>query len=214
MTRAYDETYLDDAMNNLGDMLDYAVFDLGFGLSEFFTFFINSGIAKSFGKGNPRYTAGMSGPELASEVIFKTQRTRPTEPPSENIEKSPEYWTGWILAYYQWHSASRFSDLIKKGLTVERVISLYPKLHEADISKFVEIADKTIEKNSALNVNNLKRIRKASGMTQKKLAEKSGAALRMIQLYEQRKQDINKAQAATLAGIARALGCDIEDLLE
>jgi len=102
----------------------------------------------------------------------------------------------------------------KKGLTVERVISLYPTLHEADISKFVEIADKTIEKNSALNMNNLKRIRKASGMTQKKLAEKSGAALRMIQLYEQRKQDINKAQAATLAGIARALGCDIDDLLE
>ena len=211
---AYDETYLDDAMNNLGDMLDYAVTDLGFDLPEFFTHFIISGVASSFGKGNPRYIAGMSGPELASEVIFKTQRIRPSAPPSENIEKSPEYWAGWILAYYQWYSARRFSDLSTKGLTVEKVISLYPTLHEADLSKFVEIADKTIEKNSALNMCNLKRIRKASGMTQKKLAEKSGAALRMIQLYEQRKQDINKAQAATLAGIARALGCGIEDLLE
>jgi len=63
-------------------------------------------------------------------------------------------------------------------------------------------------------VSNLRRIRKASGMTQSKLAVASGAALRMIQLYEQRGKDINKAQAGTLAGIARVLGCEVEDLLE
>ena len=35
-----------------------------------------------------------------------------------------------------------------------------------------------------------------------------------IQMYEQRNKDVNKAQAITLAKIARVLGCDIEDLLE
>lgn len=30
MTNAYSELYLDDAMHNLGDMVEYAVCDLGF----------------------------------------------------------------------------------------------------------------------------------------------------------------------------------------
>ena len=34
------------------------------------------------------------------------------------------------------------------------------------------------------------------------------------QVYEQRNKDINKAQALSLAKIARELACGIEDLLE
>ena len=214
MTRAYEETYLDDAMNNLGDMFDYAVHDCGYEAEEFFTHFIVSGIAESFEKGNPKYVAGLSGPELAAGVIFRTQGMRPDIPPSEEIDKSAEYWAGWSLAYYQWYTALRFTDMRKFGLTMERLLSLYPTLHEADISKFVAIANQIIEKNRSEAVSNLQRIRKASGMTQKKLAEESGAALRMIQLYEQRKQDINMAGAATIARIAHVLGCKVEDLLE
>ena len=93
-------------------------------------------------------------------------------------------------------------------------IIMYPTLHEADNTKFVTVADKIIEKSRAGGVSNLQRIRKANGMTLSKLAEVSGAELRMIQLYEQRRQDINKAQAATLSRIANALGCEMADLLE
>jgi DNA-binding transcriptional regulator YiaG len=214
MTRAYAETYLDDAMNNLGDMFDYAVNDCGYDCEEFFAHFIISGVAASFEKGNPKYVAGLSGPELASAVIYRTQLSRLEDTASEDVDKSAEYWAGWILAYYQWHSAHRFIDMRKHGLNMGRVLSLYTTLHEADISKFVTIADQIIAKNKAAGVSNLQRIRKASGMTQKNLAEESGAALRMIQLYEQRKQDINKAQAITLARIAHVLGCEVEDLLE
>ena len=214
MMRAYEETYLDDAMNNLGDMFDYAVNECRYEPEEFFTHFIVSGIAEYFEKGNPKYVAGLSGPELAAEVIFKTQGTRTDIPPSEEIDKSAEYWVGWILAYYQWYSARRFSDIQKHGLTMKRLLSLYPTLHEADISKFVAVAEQIMEKNRAEGVSNLQRIRKASGMTQKKLADESGAALRMIQLYEQRKQDINMAGAATIARLAHVLGCRTEDLLE
>ena len=214
MTRAYEETYLDDAMNNLGDMFDYAVNDCGYDAEEFLTHFIVSGIAAAFEKGNPKYVAGLSGPELASEVVYKTQKTRPDVEPSEDIDKSPEYWAGWILAYYQWHSSRRFNDMRKNGLDMECVLSLYPTLHEADVTKFVNVADQIIKQNGAAGVSNLQRIRKASGMTQSKLAKESGAALRMIQLHEQRGKDINKAQAGTLARIARVLGCKVEDLLE
>jgi len=36
----------------------------------------------------------------------------------------------------------------------------------------------------------------------------------MIQLYEQRQNDINKAQAGTLLNLTKALGCEMQDLME
>ena len=214
MTRAYEETYLDDAMNSLGEMFDYAVNDCGYDAEEFFTHFIVSGVATAFERGNPKYVAGLSGPELASEVILRTQGKRLEILPSEDVDRSAHYWVGWILAYFQWFSARRFTDMHKYGLNMGRVLSLYPTLHEADISKFVAIANQIIEKNNAASTSNMQQIRKASGMTQKKLAEEAGATLRMIQLYEQRRQDVNKAQAGTITRIARTLGCEVDDLLE
>ena len=61
---------------------------------------------------------------------------------------------------------------------------------------------------------NLKRIRTTYGCSQRELAEMSGVGLRSIQMYEQRKKDINKAQAESLYGLAKVLGCAMEDLLE
>ena len=214
MIRAYDETYLDDSMNNLGDMFDYAVNDCGYDADEFFTLFIVSGVSDSFGKGNPKFVAGLSGPELASEVTYRTQKRRLDILPSEDDNKSREYWSGWALAYYQWYSARRFSEIQKKGLTMKRFLSLYPTLHEADISKLVSVAEHIVEKNNVCNVSNLQKMRKLNGLTQKNLAEKAGASLRMIQLYEQKKQDINNAQAVTISRIAHVLGCKVDDLLE
>jgi DNA-binding transcriptional regulator YiaG len=201
-------------MNNLGDMFDYAVYDCGYELEDVFSFFVVSGIADSFGKGNPKYITGLSGPELAKEVLLRTKGSRPDAEISENLDKSAEYWVGWILAYYQWYSGCSFSDLHKNGLSMEYMLNLYPTLHEADITKFIDIANRLIEKNSVNSATNLKKIRKASNMTQKHLAEESGVSLRMIQLYEQKNKDINKAQAITLSNIARVLGCEVEDLLE
>ena len=37
--------------------------------------------------------------------------------------------------------------MTKYGLTVNTVLSLYPTLHEADVSKFVTVADNIIRKN-------------------------------------------------------------------
>jgi len=201
-------------MNNLGDMFDYAVNDCGFNSDDFFTYFIISGVAEAIERGNPKYVAGLSGPELAAIVIFRTFHYRPDIPSAENIDKSPEYWAGWVLAYYQWYKNRRFSDIQKYGLTMSNLLSLYPTLHEADISKFVSVADRIVKKNISSSVSNMHRIRKANRLTQKKLSEVSGVALRMIQLYEQRKKDINKAQASTLVRLAHVLGCSTEDLLE
>lgn len=63
-------------------------------------------------------------------------------------------------------------------------------------------------------MTNLKRIRKAAGFSQSKLAEVSGVNLRMIQYYEQGAKDINKAEVLTVYRLAQALNCTVEDLIE
>lgn len=214
MIRAYEETYLNDAMNNLGDMFDYALCDLDYEPEAFFSQFLVSGVAEHFERGNPKYIAGSSGPELAREVIYRTEGERPVTEASEYIDKPPEYWAGWILAYYQWYTAHSFSYLQKRGLSFTRILSLYPTLHEADVSKFVAVAEQIIEKSKSADISHLKQIRQSKGITQKELSELSGISLRMIQLYEQRRQDIRKAEAQTLVNLSKVLGCSVEDLFE
>ena len=213
MVHAYAEIYLDDAMCNLGDMFAYAVNDCGLDADAFFSHFIISGVAEAFGKGNPKYVAGLSGPALALEVIRRTTGQQPDIPASENFDKSEAYWAGWVLAYYQWYSALRFSYLQNHGLTMSTFLSLYPAFHEADISKFVSFADDWIENSKSACMSSLKKRRKRMGLTQRELAEASETSLSMIQRYEQQR-DINKARAQTLLQIARVLNCGIEDLLD
>ena len=63
-------------------------------------------------------------------------------------------------------------------------------------------------------MTNLKRIREATGVTQKQLSESAGLKLRSLQELEQGRHDINKAAAITVLRISKILGCQIEDLLE
>ena len=213
MISAYSELYLDDAMNNLGDMVEYAVCDLGFDPDEFFGWFISSGISSMFEKGNPKYVAGMSGYELAEAVLSNTNVSYQRREPSYLDFKGREYWAGWILAYYQWKTGRRFEDIVKDGLTLSTIFSMYI-LHEADESKFVSVANQIIAEKMSKRKTKLHQIRKARGFTQQELSEASGVSLRMIQLYEQRQNDINKAQVTVVINLARVLGCDVEDLLE
>ena len=89
---------------------------------------------------------------------------------------------------------------------------MYYTLHEADITKFVDIAQERIK--DYFRDTNLKRFRVAYGCTQAELAKLSGVTLRSVQMYEQRHKDINRASGETLYSLAKVLGCSIEDLLE
>ena len=213
MISAYSELYLDDAMCNLGDMMEFALCDLGYDPDEFFGWFISSGVASGFEKGNPKYIAGMSGYELAENVLRETNVYYERTEPSYLFDKGREYWAGWILAYYQWITGKRFEDMRKDGLDISTILSLYI-LHEAPESKFVEVANEIIEKNKAKRKTKLFEIRKARGFTQQQLSDASGVKLRMIQLYEQKQNDINKAQVNVVIALAKALGCEVADLLE
>ena len=213
MTPAYDEHYLNDAMVELGDMIDYAVNGCGFSPDAFFMLFINSGIADKFGHGNPKYIGGMSGVELALEV-YRCATGRIISLDAElSTRRSTEYWAGWLMAYCHWDTGYRFRDMIDSGMTLGHIMEMYA-VEKVDISKFTDETKRLVEAAEKTRQTNLKTIRKSRGISQSELARLSGVTLRMIQLYEQRQNDINKAQSSTLTDLAQALGCRAEDLIE
>jgi transcriptional regulator with XRE-family HTH domain len=60
----------------------------------------------------------------------------------------------------------------------------------------------------------LANLRKSKKLSQNKLATISGVSVRMIQHYEQGIKDINKAQADTVYKLAKALNCNMEDVID
>ena len=74
---------------------------------------VMTNLSRQFAKGNPRYLVGMSGAELADEVVEASGGTILKENDG-TFTVGPEYWTGWVLAYYQWLSCRSFSFIHRK----------------------------------------------------------------------------------------------------
>ena len=120
---AYDENYLDGAMKNLGEAFDYAVNACRLTADAFMSLFVSTGFADGFGRGNPKLTAGLSGTELVMETLTKAGLEIDFPEPQTEYECSPEYWCGWILAYYQWKTARPFRD-IHESISMREVLKL------------------------------------------------------------------------------------------
>lgn len=210
MTHAYSELYLEDAMSSLGAMLDYAVGVLNEDLGLFYDRFLVSGIADEIAIGNPKYLGGMSGVELALTVARRTGK--------EVVEKEAtvypgrEYWTGWTLAYLQWYFNLSFQVLHAKGVTAESICARYAPLHEADMSKSVQVARAIIQEHEK-GQNPFKKARKNARLTQRELAERSGVSLRALRAYEQAHIVGGHASAQGMYNISRVLGCPMDYLL-
>lgn len=211
MTRAYQEIYLSKAQSVIGDAFDYAVNTCAILGADFVKLFIASSVSKRMENGEPAYLAGKSGIEIVREIVSETKGQELQIEPQEHFGRSKEYWIGWAIAYYQWYSGRKYSDIFKV-FSFEDLQKMYYTLHEADITKFVDIVDSKIKE--YFSETNLKRIRTAYGFTQAELAERSGVSLRSIQMYEQRNKNINKASADSMYSLAKALGCTMEDLIE
>lgn len=211
MMYAYNEMYLNDAMRNLGEAFDYAATVLNIPMDDFLDMFIISGIADQFGSGVPKFISGLSGTELVWEVLNRTGKKIDLPAPQTEYDYSAEYWCGWILAFYQWNTSKSFKE-IKNYLPMSEIYKLYPTLHEASEEKFIDVANSILKRKNL--PTKLQTVRKAIGLSQKELSEKSGVTLRMIQQYEQRAKNINKATVSNLFALAQALGCKAEDLLE
>ncbi|MBQ8803163.1 MAG: helix-turn-helix transcriptional regulator [Tyzzerella sp.] len=168
-----------------------------------------SRIGDAFSKGEIRYIAGMSGIELADRILKEYSITIETKDYDLRVDYPAEYWCGWILAYFQWYTGKTFSQLQKK-ISFKNLMNLYGVLHEADVSKAVEVLSRFLEDVST----RLAKARLNAGLSQSELAKESGVSLRSIQMYEQRNNDINNAQYNRLCAIAKALHCKIEDIIE
>lgn len=211
MTHAYQEIYLSKAQSLLGDAFDYSINACHISGDTFVKLFVASSISKRIENGEPAYLAGKSGIEIAVEIFTETTGKDLDVEPQEQFGRSKEYWIGWAVAYYQWYSGRKFSDIFKV-VTFDDLQNMYYTLHEADISKFMDIADKRIKE--YFPDTSLKRIRTSYGCTQAELSRRSGVSLRSIQMYEQRNKDINKASVDTVHRLAKILGCTIDDLME
>lgn len=211
MIRAYQEIYLNKAQSILADAFDYAVNTCNIEGEVFVKLFLASPICKRMENGEPTYLMGKSGFEIVVEIVEKAMGKTIDKAPIESLGRSKEYWIGWAVAYYQWYSGRKYGDIFKV-ISFQELEKLYYPLHEADISKFVDIVDERMK--TFFPETNLKRIRMAYGCTQAELAEKAGVSLRSIQMYEQRNKDINKASVETVYRLSKVLGCTIEDLIE
>lgn len=212
MTNAYDKSYLYRAKKSLGGMFDFAVHELDFPAADFWDLFLRSGVADGFGGGESRLLAGMSGIELAYEVLDRSKvKYRRIKNPLCTDEKSKEYWAGWALAHYQWLRGLTFAE-IDHVVGIEDVIAMYSPYHEMDISQFVDEIDRRYH---MLHPHtNLRRARERFGLSQGDLAEMSGVSVRTIQEFEQRRKNINKAQLDTVYPLALALCTTMEALME
>lgn len=208
MIHAYDKNYLSKAQNNLASMLDFAVYDLEEDLSHFYLKFLQSKFCSQFERGESTVIVGKSGVELALDIIGDETLASKYRPAAN---RTPEYWCGWALAYFQWQTNLGFKE-INNYISISEILAMYSPYHEMDISQF---CDKMIELyNKRKNDTNLKAIRLDAGLSQSELAEISDIPVRTIQQYEQNQKNINAAKAETVVKLAKALNCTVEALME
>ena len=208
-THSYNPLYLSKASRAVGNMFHYAVEVSGIDGTDFSKRFLQSGVAEQFESGNPKYIAGKSGLELFLEVMEKTGGEIRSAESIPVYDKSPDYWIGWMLTHYQWYSGRSFKSILDT-VSYDELLGLYGTLHEADIQKSYEVLDTHFEKNES----KLKTVRKLCGLTQEALAKDSGVSLNTIRAYERKSKDLGKAQLDIVMRLAKALKCDISDLLD
>lgn len=208
MICAYDEFFLREACDMLGAMFNYAVHDCEVPLETFYNLFLQSGLSDLFSKGDYSILTERSGIEIAIEILGTADNY---VQPSYYSTRSKEFWTGSILAYYQWYSGKTFQD-IEKEISLGEFVSLYDECQRMEPSEVV--AKICSLRQGKRLVSYLQKYRKMAGISQGELAKRTGIPVKTIQQYEQRRKDINKAQAEYVFKIARVLRCRPEQLLE
>ena len=186
MIHAYQEFYLNSAKKSIGTAFHYAINVCKIKGEDFVNMFLISNVSKRIENGEPLYLKGKSGIEIAKEIIEDSTDRIINYEEIANYERTKEYWIGYVATHYQWYSDKSF-QVIFNAVSYEELEKMYYTLHEADISKFIEIMDDII-KRKYLDTN-LKRIRLSLNLSQAELANISGVSLRSIQMYEQRNKD-------------------------
>lgn len=208
MIHAYDEMYVEGAMIRMGDMLEYACLDCGYDPDGFWKMFIQNDVSRSFEIGDISVVAGKSGPELAYMILSDVDYREEFTEPMWREDRSDLYWSGWVLAYYQWYTSQRFS-VIWSSISIRMLQKMYSPLHEADISKIVEILSKMQKPVRKSSIRNLRLVR---GITQQELADHAHMSISQLQRLEYGERKVENLALKTALSLANALGVAVEEL--
>jgi DNA-binding transcriptional regulator YiaG len=195
------------ARKNLALFLDYGVNVLNVSLDGLWSRFLMDDRSIQFGNGDYSVTSGISGIELAYLITGFTYDHNYIYQQDETAE----YWLGSYLAYAQQKLKVSF-QMINKYVPISELLSLYYPFHLMSEDKFVEFLKTAIKVRKGKT--NLEIYRREAKLSRSELSEKSGVPLRMIEHYEQRVKNINKANAEYLLSLAKALFVSPESLLE
>lgn len=141
MAYPYDEIYLESVQKNLGFFFQISLRNLNLLPQDVQNTFLASDVSKQIEMGNPDFLCGKSGYELAliafpkilTDDIIKQAISEPFYPEAE-------YWSGTVLAYCQWKTGKPFSAILAQ-YPLERILSNYHLMHEADITKMVNLIE-------------------------------------------------------------------------
>ena len=86
---------------------------------------------------------------------------------------------------------------------------MYPTLHEADISKTVDVMSRMLlpKKKSSVQILRLTR-----GMTQQELADEAHMTVSQLQRLEYGERKVEKLSLKTALALAKALGVEVSEL--
>lgn len=216
LAHPYPEADLPTVSNALGKAFDFADKHLPGGLEAFYELFVNSSAARTFDGPDAHPDLSGSGIQLVLSVcesssfegldlMFMSERK-----PSKSLADRAR-WCGQTLAYHQWDTGNTFRG-IAIYLSIKDLFDLFDRYRVASPRVVSLHITETLAQ--AVVPTRLRSYRAEAGMTQAALAKSSGVSLRSIQQYEQRKKDINHAQARSVWNLAKALDCRMEDLLE
>ena len=141
MAYPYDEIYLESVQKNLGFFFQISLRNLNLLPQDVQDAFLASEVSKQIEMGNPDFLCGKSGYELAliafpkilTDDIIKQAISEPFYPEAE-------YWSGTVLAYCQWKTGKSFSAILAQ-YPLERILSNYHLMHEADITKMANLIE-------------------------------------------------------------------------
>ena len=240
MMHAYNKVLLDKAADSMGRLLDFSVHSLRIGPDAILNLFIASGVSSLFERGDIGIICGMSGIELAYEILERSGMAYARTNPRLTAALSPEYWCGFALASLQWEHAGSFDELISL-MPPDDLIEEYKKIRADALNKLpwdadeqarqaalreassdfmlaasalYEVRSDASRRAAVSGETNLKKMRIKNGLSQSDLAKTSGVPLRTIQQYEQRQKDINHARAEYIVMLSSALNCDPRHILE
>ena len=198
----------------LGELTEYITrYTPEFSVDRFLQMFIISGYAVRFEKGDPCLTEGMSGIELHHRVMEECGLSRPDWPLPDLMDIStPAYRTGRLLALYQRVRGLSFTD-ITAHMPFSRLMSVCEAQGDMQEEKIYALLDRKIAERQPCSCR-LQDRRRRLGLSQKELAAISGVNLRTLQQYETGAKDINKASAAKVAALSKALFCRGLQILE